>query len=61
MQTCGNYAILNLYDEAIPNSVVKMIAKKQPLCVVFRDYGFLNNPSKINVGKVFKILLRDAR
>lgn len=45
----------------IPDSVIKAIAKKQPLRAVFRDSGFANSPSKINVGEIFKMLAPDTR
>lgn len=53
--------LIACFDEAIPDSVVKTIAKKQPHRVVFRDSGFVNSPSKINVGEVFKMLSPDTR
>ena len=53
--------LIACFDEAIPDSVVKKIAKKQPLRAVFRDSGFVNSPSKINVGEVFKMLSPDTR
>lgn len=53
--------LIACFDEAIPNSVVKTIARKQPLRAVFRDSGFENSPSKINVGEVFKMLSPDTR
>lgn len=53
--------LIACFDEAIPDSVVKTIAKKQPHRAVFRDSGFVNSPSKINVGEVFKMLSPDTR
>ena len=53
--------LIACFDEAIPDSVVKTIAKKQTLRAVFRDSGFVNSPSKINVGEVFKMLSPDTR
>ena len=38
-----------------------MIAKKQPLRVVFRDSSFASSPSKINVGEIFKMLAPGTR
>ncbi len=49
------------FDENIPDSVIKYIAKKQPLRAVFRDSSFVNSPSKINVGEIFKSLAPDTR
>ncbi len=53
--------LIACFDEAIPDSVIKTIARKQPLRAVFRDSGFVNSPSKINVGEVFKMLSPDTR
>lgn len=49
------------FDENIPDSVIKEIAKRQPLRAVFRDSSFANSPSKINVGEIFKMLAPDTR
>lgn len=48
------------FDENIPDSVIKAIAKRQPLRAVFRDSGFNSSPSKINVGELFKMLAPDT-
>ena len=53
--------LIACFDENVPDSVIKEIAKKQPLRVVFRDSSFANSPSKINVGEIFKILAPDTR
>ncbi len=53
--------LIACFDEAIPDSVIKAIARKQPLRAVFRDSGFVNSPSKINVGEIFKMLSPDTR
>ena len=45
----------------VKDSVIKAIAKKQPLRAVFRDSSFANSPSKINVGEIFKMLAPDTR
>ena len=45
----------------MPDSVVKAIAKKQPLRAVFRDSSFSDSPSKINVSEIFKLLAPDTR
>jgi adenine-specific DNA-methyltransferase len=44
------------FDENIPDSVIKEIAKKQPLRAVFRDSSFEDSSSKINVSEIFKLL-----
>lgn len=53
--------LIACFDENIPDSVIKTIAKKQPLRAVFRDSSFANSPSKINVGEIFKLLAPDTR
>lgn len=53
--------LIACFNENIPDSVVKAIAKKQPLRAVFRDSSFSDSPSKINVGEIFKLLAPDTR
>lgn len=52
--------LIACFDENIPESVIKEIAKKQPLRAVFRDSSFVNSPSKINVGEIFKLMAPDT-
>lgn len=53
--------LIACFDENIPDSVIKTIAKRQPLRAVFRDSSFADSPSKINVSEVFKLLAPDTR
>lgn len=53
--------LIACFDEDIPDSVIKAIAKKQPLRAVFRDRSFADSLSKINVGEIFKLLAPDTR
>lgn len=53
--------LIACFDENIPESVIKAIAKKQPFRVVFRDSSFADSPSKINVREIFKLLAPDTR
>ena len=53
--------LIACYDENIPDSVIKAIAKKKPLRAVFRDSSFASSPSKINVGEIFKMMAPDTR
>ena len=57
----NNGDLIACFEENIPDSVIKEIAKKQPLRAVFRDSSFANSPSKINVGEIFKLLAPDTR
>lgn len=53
--------LIACFDENIPESVIKEIARKQPLRAVFRDSSFTDSPSKINVGEIFKLIAPDTR
>lgn len=53
--------LIACFDENVPDSVIKEIAKRQPLRAVFRDSSFANSPSKINVGEIFKLMAPDTR
>lgn len=52
--------LIACFEENIPDSVIKEIAKKQPLRAVFRDSSFASSPSKINVGEIFKLMAPDT-
>ena len=52
--------LIACFDENIPDSVIKSIAKQQPLRAVFRDSSFEGSPSKINVGEIFKLMAPDT-
>lgn len=53
--------LIACFDENVPDSVVKTIAKRQPLRAVFRDSSFASSPAKINVTEIFKLLAPDTR
>ena len=57
----NNGDLIACFDENIPDSVIKQIAKKRPLRAVFRDSSFANSPSKINAGEIFKSLAPDTK
>lgn len=61
VHTYNDGDLIACFDESIPDSVIKEVAKKQPLRAVFRDGSFKNSPSKINVGEIFKMLAPDTR
>lgn len=52
--------LIACFDENISDSVIKEIAKRQPLRAVFRDSSFESNPSKINVSEIFKMISPDT-
>ena len=57
----NNGDLVACFNENIPDSVIKYIAKQQPLRAVFRDSSFKSSPVKINVGEIFKSLAPDTR
>lgn len=61
VHTYNDGDLIACFDENIPDSVIKSIAKRQPLRAVFRDNSFNGSPAKINVGEVFKMLAPDTR
>ena len=61
VHTYNDGDLIACFDENIPDSVVKTIARQQPLRAVFRDSSFADSPSKINVGEIFKLLAPDTR
>lgn len=61
VHTYNDGDMIACFDENIPDTVIKEIAKRQPLRAVFRDSSFANSPAKINVGEIFKLLAPDAR
>lgn len=52
--------LIACFEDGIPESVVKEIAKMQPIRAVFRDGSFANSPSKINLTEIFKLLAPDT-
>lgn len=61
VHTYNDGDLIACFDENIPDSVIKAIAKRQPLRAVFRDSSFYGSPAKINVGEIFKMLAPDTR
>lgn len=56
VHTYNDDDLIACFDENISDAVVKEIAKRQPLRVVFRDSSFSNSLAKINVGEIFKMM-----
>ena len=61
VHTYNDGDLIACFDENIPDTVIKEIAKRQPLRAVFRDSSFADSPAKINVGEIFKMLAPDTR
>jgi adenine-specific DNA-methyltransferase len=51
----GN-ALAACFDEGVNEDFVKLLAKREPLRVVFRDAGFSTDSVKINVDQIFKLI-----
>ena len=56
VHTVNNGDLIACFDANIPESVIRTIAKRQPLRAVFRDSSFASAPQKINVEEIFKLL-----
>lgn len=56
----NNGDLIACFDESVTDLVVKEIAKRQPLRVVFRDSSFNGSPAKINVTEIFKLISPDT-
>ena len=61
VHTYNDGDLIACFDESISETVIKEIAKRNPLRAVFRDSCFKDSPSKINVGEIFKMLSPDTR
>ena len=61
VHTYNDGDLIACFDENVPESVVKEIAKRQPLRVIFRDSSCANSPAKINVTEIFKLIAPDTR
>jgi adenine-specific DNA-methyltransferase len=49
-------SLVACFENKVSENVIREIAKRQPLRVVFRDSSFENSPDKINVAEIFKLL-----
>ena len=56
IHTVDEGSLVACFDGRITEEVVREIAKRQPLRVVFRDSSFADSPDKINVEEIFKLL-----
>lgn len=61
VHTYNNGDLIACFDENVTDSVIKTIAKRQPLRAVFRDNSFKDSPAKLNVGEIFKMMAPDTR
>lgn len=53
-------ALAGCFDTGITEDMVKKLAARKPLRVVFRDSGFSSDAVKINVEQIFKLLSPDT-
>jgi adenine-specific DNA-methyltransferase len=49
-------SLIACFDDDLPESVIREIAKEQPLRAVFRDSSFADDSARINVEELFKML-----
>lgn len=60
VHTYNDGDLIACFDENVPETVIKEIAKRKPLRAVFRDASFGSSPEKINVTEIFKMLAPDT-
>lgn len=56
VHTVDNGSLVACFEEKVSENLVRKIASRKPLRVVFRDSSFTNSPDKINVEEIFKLL-----
>lgn len=56
VHTVNDGDLIACFDSDIPESVIREIAGRKPLRVVFRDSSFASSPAKINVEEIFKLI-----
>ena len=54
--TINDGDLIACFANNISETVIKEIARRQPLRIVFRDSSFANSPEKINVEEIFKLV-----
>lgn len=57
VHTYNDGDLIACFNDNVPETVVKEIAKRKPLRAVFRDSSFVNSPAKINVFEIFKLYM----
>ena len=60
VHTYNNGDLIACFDANIPESVIRVLAKRKPLRAVFRDTSFASSPEKINVFEIFKLYAPDT-
>ncbi len=58
--TVAGTALIACFDNGVDATLVKTLAERQPLRVVFKDTGFADDATKINVRQIFKSLSPDT-
>lgn len=56
VHTINDGDLMACFANEVSESVIREIAKRQPLRVVFRDSSFGTSPEKINVEEIFKLM-----
>ena len=58
--TVAGTALVACFDNGVDEALVKTLATRKPLRVVFKDTGFKDDATKINVKQIFKSLSPDT-
>ena len=60
IQNYNDGDLIACFNENISKNIIEEIAKRRPLRAVFRDNGFIDSATKINVDEIFKLLSPDT-
>lgn len=58
--TVAGTALIGCFDNGVDEALVKTLATRKPLRAVFKDTGFKDDATKINVKQIFKSLSPDT-
>ena len=58
--TVAGTALIACFDTGVDAALVKTLAERAPLRVVFKDTGFADDATKINVKQILKSLSPDT-
>lgn len=53
-------ALVACFEQGIDEALVKELAQRHPIRVVFRDNGFASDAVKINITQIFKLMSPDT-
>ena len=61
IHTYNDGDLIACFNKNVPESVMKEVARRQPLRAVFRDSSFAGSADRINVDEIFKMLAPNTK